>query len=143
MKSARDYLIQKGNIVDNVPNVEARLIKNGGNMDIIKLAKEMIKLGKIEKDGENCWNVDEQIILRKTKDGHSYLTCSCPSCTYSNESLCSRKICVILYESQDIDFKHLIMKNLKLFESSKKLNIPLEVDVVINLLNDLRGFIVV
>lgn len=110
----------------------------------IKTAKEMIKMGLVSKSSENYYEVDGEVVRLVRKPGRVLMTCSCGSCSRNiNEpnNMCSRKIAVVLYQAQDFKLKNLIRTNMEYFEDCKNLGIGPEISVSINLLNDLRGFI--
>jgi hypothetical protein len=110
----------------------------------IKTAKEMIKMGLVSQSSENYYEVDGEVVRLIRKPGRVLMTCSCSSCSRNiNEpnNMCSRKIAVVLYQAQDLKLKNLIRTNMEYFRECESVGIAPEVSVSINLLNDLRGFI--
>lgn len=110
----------------------------------IKTAKEMIKMGMVSQSSEDYYDVDGEVVRLIRKPGRVLMTCSCMSCSRNiNEpnNMCSRKIAFILYQAQDLKLKNLIRTNMKYFKDCELLGIAPEVSISINLLNDLKGFI--
>ena len=110
---------------------------------LIKNAKGIIKLGLIEPSGNGYYDVDGQIVQLTKKSGRTTISCSCKSCSrFCNEpNICSRKLAVLLFESQDFKLKKLIRENMKTAEQHKEFDMKMEPDFMINLLNDLKRFI--
>lgn len=101
-------------------------------------------MGLIIPEKEGYYLVDQEIVKIEKKRGRTILHCSCPSCTrFCNErdKICSRKLAVILFEAQEFKLKKLIRTNLETANENKKLGIDMNPDHLINLLNDLKGFI--
>ena len=109
---------------------------------MIKTAKGIIKLGKIEDTGDGFFKVDGDIVRVEKKAGRTLLRCSCKNCTtFCNDidKICSRKLAVVLYESQNFDLKRIIRENLIIAKQSKELGISIDPDLLISLLEDLKG----
>ena len=111
--------------------------------NIINKAKNLIRLGKVNPTGEGFYDVDNEIVRIEKKRGRQTISCSCKSCSrFCNEqTLCSRKLAVILFEAQDFKLKNLIRTNLETAREHKKIKTDMNPDHMINLLNDLKGFI--
>ena len=110
----------------------------------INIAKNMIKMDLITQSSKDWYEVDGETVRIKRLPGRTLMTCSCKNCSRNiNEpnNMCSRKIAVLLYQAQDIRLKKLIRENLNTAQSSKELGFPIEPDMMINLLNDLKRFI--
>ena len=110
---------------------------------LIKTAKGILELGLIQKQEEGWYVVDESNIKHVKTSNTNYMSCDCKSCTRNCniDNLCSRKIAVILYESQEFKLKKLIRTNMATAKQSKELGISIDPDTMINLLNDLKRFI--
>ena len=110
---------------------------------LIKNAKGIIKLGLIEPSENGYYDVDGQIVQLTKKSGRTTISCSCKSCSiFCNEpNICSRKLAVLLFGSQDFKLKKLIRENLLYYEDCKKLGITPNTNAILNLLNDLKAFI--
>jgi len=111
--------------------------------NLIKTAKNIIKMGLIIPEEEGFYNVDQEVVRTSKKPGRMTISCSCKSCSrFCNDfNLCSRKIAVILFEAQELKLKNLIRINLETAHEYKNLGISMNPDHFINLLNDLKSFI--
>lgn len=110
----------------------------------IKIAKEIINQGKIEKTSANYFEVCDEIVRLERKPGRTLMTCTCKSCSRNiNEpnNMCSRKIAVILFEAQNPRYKKLINDNEKYLKDCKKIKIEPQIDAYENLVNDMKEFL--
>lgn len=110
---------------------------------IIKIAKGIIRQGKIESTGNGFYTVDGEQVRIEKKPGRTVWSCSCKSCSRfcNNNNICSRKLAVILLEAQDPRLKYIIRTNMVTAKQSKEYGMSLDPDEMIALLNDLQSFV--
>lgn len=100
-------------------------------------------MGLIIPEEKGFYNVDQEIVRVIKKPGRTVISCSCKSCSRfcNDQILCSRKLAVILFEAQDYKLKNLIRKNMETAKDFKKADMDMSPDFMINLLDDLKEFI--
>lgn len=111
--------------------------------NIIKIAKNILELGKLEQIDEMSYKVDGEDVIKLKREGVTRLSCSCRSCTMSKnkDNICSRKAAVIIYEAQDFRLKKIIREELITAEEHREAGLQINPYIMTNLLNDLRSFI--
>jgi len=104
--------------------------------ELIKKAK--LNIDSVIKDSNDSWTMDDDIIVRKKEKNFSNLSCSCESCTWSNnKGMCYKKIAVILFES-DNNFHVRVNQMIREYEQSKELGIEMSPDSMIEDLTTLK-----
>lgn len=91
------------------------------NSQMIKIAKNMLSMGIVKRDGENSWKVDDQIVLNHVDKGSSKLTCSCKNASIYMDCDCQHKIAVTLLESQG-KFPEVAETLIKKYKGYKNIN---------------------
>jgi len=111
--------------------------------NIIKLAKNMIKMDKVIPGKEGYYDVDGEIVRKWKEKGKTLISCSCKSCSNSKykNNICSRKMAVILLEAQDPKLKFIIREGLEYIGNCKRTKMIPETSYTWGLLNDLKSFI--
>jgi len=106
---------------------------------LIKSAKQLISDKRVSRTSDTTWQVDEQIVKLHKYPGRKTFSCSCPNYSLfcKINPLCKHVASVILFES-NFKFYEKIDKIIKIYENAKKINIPLDNDVVIENLKLLR-----
>jgi hypothetical protein len=104
----------------------------------IKMAKDLVKHGKVIPISDKLFEVLDKTVSIQKKPGRRIMTCTCWNGTqFCNEGICYHKIAVILYLA-DKDFNKKIDKLIEDYNKIRDLKMKITPDFMLDDLENLR-----
>ena len=105
---------------------------------LISYAKRLVKENKVKAISSTLFEVEEHKVMEVVKKGRCLILCDCDNASYfGHNQFCVHKLAVINYLC-DKDFYKQIDKLIELYENWKDMNLPVNLNFMINDLKNLR-----